>query len=129
MAVLYVLLATGFATATANALHNRSNAVTISSAHLVSFGPQAKYLVLIVLDGARPDYFGLTRLPNVDALRAEGVQYVNAMDGILETGTRPAIPPSPPVRRLRAMASWVSIGRRTITTTVCFRLMWCARAP
>lgn len=87
LAVLYVVLATGFATATANVLHSRSNAVTISSTHLVSFGPQAKYLVLIVLDGARPDYFGLTRLPNVDALRAEGVQYVNAMDGILETET------------------------------------------
>jgi len=47
----------------------------------------AKYLVLFVLDGARPDYFGLTRLPHVDALRAQGVQYVNAVDGILESET------------------------------------------
>ncbi len=46
-----------------------------------------KYLVLIVLDGGRPDYFGLTRLPHVDALRQEGTQYTHAIDGILESET------------------------------------------
>jgi arylsulfatase A-like enzyme len=48
---------------------------------------QAQYLVLIVLDGARPDYFGVTPLPHVDALRAQGTQYTNAIAGILESET------------------------------------------
>jgi hypothetical protein len=46
-----------------------------------------KYLVLMVLDGARPDYFGLTSLPHVDALRAAGTQYSKAFGGILESET------------------------------------------
>jgi predicted AlkP superfamily pyrophosphatase or phosphodiesterase len=49
--------------------------------------PRAEYLVLFVLDGGRPDYFGLTRLPHVDALRAHGVQFTHAIDGILESET------------------------------------------
>lgn len=48
---------------------------------------QAKYLVLIVLDGARPDYFDVTSLPHLTELRANGVQYTYAMDGILESET------------------------------------------
>lgn len=47
----------------------------------------AKYLVLIVLDGARPDYFTVTSLPHLDALRAAGTQYTNAFSGILESET------------------------------------------
>lgn len=52
-------------------------------------GSQAppRYLVLMVLDGARPDYFGLTSLPHVDALRASGTQFTNAATGILEAET------------------------------------------
>ncbi len=53
----------------------------------LSFGSKAKFLVLIVLDGDRPDYFGLTPLPYVDALRAAGTQCTRAVDGILETET------------------------------------------
>ncbi|MGI8824941.1 MAG: alkaline phosphatase family protein [Chloroflexota bacterium] len=86
-AVLLALLATGFATAMAGVLHDRSSAHAISRSRLVSSRGRARYLVLIVLDGARPDYFGMTRLPNVDTLRAEGVQYTKAMDGILESET------------------------------------------
>jgi hypothetical protein len=41
----------------------------------------------MVLDGARPDYFGRIRLPHVDALRARGAQFSAAMDGILESET------------------------------------------
>jgi len=70
------------AIATATVMHNRSAVLGADPP------PQsAKYLVVIVLDGARPDYFGLTRLPHVDALRAQGTQYTNAMDGILESET------------------------------------------
>jgi predicted AlkP superfamily pyrophosphatase or phosphodiesterase len=53
----------------------------------VNHAPVPRYLVLMVLDGGRPDYFGLTHLPHVDALRAHGVQYTKAMDGILESET------------------------------------------
>lgn len=87
VAALYAVLGIGAATLTVGMLHNRSDAATIGKAHLVTFGTRARYLVLFVLDGARPDYFGLTHLPNVDALRAEGVQYTNAIDGILEAET------------------------------------------
>ncbi|GAC1467925.1 MAG: hypothetical protein PVSMB7_15180 [Chloroflexota bacterium] len=87
VAALYILLATGTTSAVVAMLHSRSDAATIGKAHVVKFGDRARYLVLIVLDGARPDYFGLVHLPNVDALRAEGVQYTNAMDGILESET------------------------------------------
>jgi hypothetical protein len=59
------------------------------SAHGRASAPpiQARYLVLFVLDGGRDDYFGLTPLPHVDALRDRGVQYTNALDGILESET------------------------------------------
>jgi hypothetical protein len=60
-------------------MHNRSDPAAAIQ--------PAKYLVLIVLDGARPDYFGLTKLPRVDALRTQGAQFANAIDGILETET------------------------------------------
>src|SRR5579862_7202351 len=46
-----------------------------------------KYLVLMVLDGARPDYFGMTSLPNTDSLITNGAEYTNAIDGILEAET------------------------------------------
>lgn len=78
---LYLLVSAGIATATVRVMHNRSHSPGVAAVQ------KAKYLVLIVLDGARPDYFGLTRLPHVDALRAHGAQFTNAMDGILETET------------------------------------------
>lgn len=54
----------------------------------LTFGSSApKYLVLIVLDGARPDYFDMTSLPHLNALRAAGTQYTNAVSGILEAET------------------------------------------
>ncbi len=52
-----------------------------------SVGAKPTYLVLLVLDGARPDYFHLTALPHVDALRAQGVEYDRAWAGILESET------------------------------------------
>ncbi|HEX8918826.1 MAG TPA: alkaline phosphatase family protein [Chloroflexota bacterium] len=62
-----------------------------SGAHQASLSPvrprAPKYLVLMVLDGARPDYFGVTSLPHVDALRARGAQFTSAIDGILEAET------------------------------------------
>jgi hypothetical protein len=81
---LYLVFCAVAATLTAQALHARAGAAPLAS-HLVP--PTPKYLVLMVLDGARPDYFGLTSLPHVDALRASGTQFTNAWDAILESET------------------------------------------
>jgi hypothetical protein len=85
VAILYLLLATGVGTTVAGVMHARSDHRVISPP--VPFTQTAKYLVLIVLDGARPDYFDLTPLPHVDALRAQGTQFTDAMTGILESET------------------------------------------
>lgn len=81
--IAYLLFASSLAAGTAHVLHNQSRPVVAASP--VPATP--KYLVLMVLDGARADYFGLTPLPHVDALRALGTQYSNAFDGILEAET------------------------------------------
>lgn len=47
----------------------------------------AKYLVLIVLDGARPDYFNVPNIPHVRSLLHSGTSYTNAWAGILESET------------------------------------------
>jgi hypothetical protein len=47
----------------------------------------ARYLVLVVLDGGRPDYLNVSHLPHLEALRKQGVEYTQAMDGILESET------------------------------------------
>lgn len=84
---LYLALATVVAGTAARILHGRSTPTALGALALNSQGATAKYLVLIVLDGARPDYFGLTPLPHVDALRNSGTQFTQAMDGILEAET------------------------------------------
>lgn len=48
---------------------------------------RAKYLVLIVLDGARPDYFSVPGIPHIQSLVKNGVQYSNAWAGLLESET------------------------------------------
>ena len=47
------------------------------------------YLVLIVLDGARPDYFKISGIPHVKALIQRGTSYQNAWASILESETPP----------------------------------------
>jgi hypothetical protein len=47
----------------------------------------ASYLVLIVLDGARPGYFSQPGLPHIQALRKNGTWYNQAFAGILESET------------------------------------------
>ncbi|MBV9282163.1 MAG: alkaline phosphatase family protein [Chloroflexi bacterium] len=87
-AALYLTLFTMVVAAGATVLHNQAGAAgQAASSRLASAQTHPRYLVLFVLDGARPDYFGLTRLPHVDALRAQGTQYTNAIDGILESET------------------------------------------
>lgn len=81
IAALYLVFSTVVAAATVNVLHGRSRPLANPPLRT------AKYLVLIVLDGARPDYFGLTGLPHVDALRTHGTEYTNALTGILESET------------------------------------------
>lgn len=45
------------------------------------------YLVLFVLDGARPDYFNVPGIPHIRALMQSGTRYTNAFAGILESET------------------------------------------
>ena len=45
------------------------------------------YLVVLVLDGARPDYFSVPGIPHIQALMRQGTQYTNAWAGILESET------------------------------------------
>jgi type I phosphodiesterase/nucleotide pyrophosphatase len=79
---LYLVFACLIGAGTARILHARSS----PPMRLLSYaGTQPKYLVLMVLDDARPDYFGLTPLPHVDQLRSSGAQFTHAMAGILES--------------------------------------------
>ncbi len=85
---IYLVIATFMASATAYALHRASEPATVQDPRAIAFrGTTPRYLVLMVLDGARPDYFGVTALPHVDALRREGTQFSRAMLGILEAET------------------------------------------
>ena len=45
------------------------------------------YVVLIVLDGARSEYFNVSGIPHVRSLIRNGTQYSNAFAGILESET------------------------------------------
>ncbi|HEX8918234.1 MAG TPA: alkaline phosphatase family protein [Chloroflexota bacterium] len=45
------------------------------------------HVVLIVLDGARPDYLTVPGIPHVASLMRNGTQYTNAFAGILESET------------------------------------------
>jgi arylsulfatase A-like enzyme len=45
------------------------------------------YVVLVVLDGARSEYFDFANLPHLKALMHSGTQYTNAFSGILESET------------------------------------------
>lgn len=47
----------------------------------------ARYVVLIVLDGAQPSYFSTPNIPHVTALLQNGTQYTNGWAGILESET------------------------------------------
>jgi predicted AlkP superfamily pyrophosphatase or phosphodiesterase len=49
--------------------------------------PPVTYLVLIVLDGAPPQYLSVPSIPHVSALMQSGMQYTNAFAGILESET------------------------------------------
>jgi hypothetical protein len=85
IAALYLVFASCIAASAAHVLHLRSQPFALLLDNPSVTTP--KYLVLMVLDGGRPDYFGLTSLPHVDTLRAGGAQFTNAIDGILEAET------------------------------------------
>ncbi len=82
----YLAFATCLAGFTGVSLHNRSEPMAFASSHAPAVSP-AKFLVLIVLDGARPDYLGLTKLPHLNSLQSRGTLFSNAFDGILESET------------------------------------------
>jgi predicted AlkP superfamily pyrophosphatase or phosphodiesterase len=85
---LYLAFATLVAAEAAHVLHQRSTAASGKSN--IQFSDDSvtpKYLVLMVLDGAPPNYLTVTSLPHVDALIQQGTQFSNAMSGILEAET------------------------------------------
>lgn len=45
------------------------------------------YLVVMVLDGGRPDYFHMPGIPHISQLVSSGTEYANAWAGILESDT------------------------------------------
>jgi hypothetical protein len=84
---LYLAFAVLVAYGAVRVLHARSGSGSPAADAVAFSRATPKYLVLFVLDGARPDYLDIANLPNLDALRAEGTQYTNAMSGILEAET------------------------------------------
>lgn len=52
-----------------------------------SVPPAAKYAVIFVLDGARPDYFTVPGIPHIRALMEHGTVYTNAFAGVLQSET------------------------------------------
>jgi hypothetical protein len=67
-----------------------AGAITAGAQNWNPIGTQAAslpYVVLIVLDGARPDYFTIGGIPHVQSLIRNGTQYTNAHSGILESET------------------------------------------
>ena len=86
-ALAYLVIASVVAFGAAQVLHANSQPPLVPGLAFQGGPSTPKYLVLMVLDGARPDYFGLTPLPHVNALSNSGTQFTNAFDGILEAET------------------------------------------
>ncbi|GAC1320242.1 MAG: hypothetical protein NVS2B16_08390 [Chloroflexota bacterium] len=84
IAAIFLLVSSVVAGEVAYQLH-RMSMPTFTFADGIKVKPN--YLVVLVLDGARPDYFHLTRLPHMDALRQQGIEYDRAWAGILESET------------------------------------------
>jgi predicted AlkP superfamily pyrophosphatase or phosphodiesterase len=80
MAAIFFVLSTSLAVGVADRLHRLSTVTSILKV-------QPKYLVVLVLDGARPDYLRVKGLTRLNALRSQGVLYDRAFAGILESET------------------------------------------
>ena len=50
---------------------------------------KASYLVIVVVDGCRPDYFQIADIPNIESLMEQGVTYQRAWVGQLKNNTPP----------------------------------------
>lgn len=83
IAALYLVFSLAVAAGAARAIHNSS----LPGRPLADPPPEARYLFLFVLDGARPDYLSIAPLPHLDALMRRGTTFTNAIDGILESET------------------------------------------
>lgn len=68
-------------------IHRDVGAAPAGRPKVAPSGPD--HLVLIVLDGARPDYFNVPGIPHVRAFIQRATTYKNAWDGILEAETPP----------------------------------------
>jgi hypothetical protein len=85
IAALYLVFASCLAASAAHVLHLRSRPLAVLLHDPTA--TTARYLVLMVLDGARPDYLNVTSLPHLQALQSQGASFSNAIDGILEAET------------------------------------------
>lgn len=64
-------------------------ALALAAPHRCSEASSGLHVVLIVVDGARPDYFDLAALPNIRRLMAEGTTYTRAWVGQMIANTPP----------------------------------------
>jgi arylsulfatase A-like enzyme len=48
---------------------------------------QAKYLAVVIVDGCRADYLSATPLPTIESMASNGVLYLNAWTGMMESIT------------------------------------------
>lgn len=81
VAAVFLVLSTAFSVGLARQLH------AMSFRRVVPKPITPKYLVLIVLDGTRPDSLALAAMPHLRALMSHGVVYDRAFTGILESET------------------------------------------
>jgi arylsulfatase A-like enzyme len=81
-AALFLVGATSLAAGVAHQLHQLSLTKPASRPLI-----KPRYLVVLVLDGARRDYLHMMPLPHLDALRRSGIEYDRAFAGILESET------------------------------------------
>lgn len=87
-AAVYLILTSSVAAGAARVLHSRLAHSPSTAQHpAVASAASAKYLVLLVLDGAEPAYLNTGNLPHINALKSSGTLFTNTIAGILEAET------------------------------------------
>lgn len=74
-------------TSTSTAEASATSTATTAPSPVKEPTPPRHYVVLIVIDAARPSYLALTRLPHIQALMQDGTVYDRAWVGELESST------------------------------------------
>lgn len=89
---IYLVLAVAVALGASLLLHDVSSGAASASRrlHAGRHPAASRYAVIIVLDGARPDYFNLVPMPNLRRLIARGTTYTQAFAGQELANTPPS---------------------------------------